>query len=121
MFADARRRFALKEQSVNHPNNLGFFFIDDGDTTLTTVIAEKMLERHRDLAVCKTLSLTPGDVLGDASALFLGKAGHDSNQQFAFTVKGVDVLFFKENLHMMLFQFADGDQAVYSVSGKSAD
>ena len=121
VLADAGCRFALKEQSVNQPYDFGFLFVDDGNAVLATVIAEKLFIRHRYLTVCKTLSLTPGDILGNAPALFLGKAGHDGYQQFALAVKGVDVLFFKEHLHMMLFQLSDGNQAVYRISCKSAD
>ena len=121
VFTDARRRFALKEQPVNHPNNLGFLLVDDWNTALATVIAQKMFEGHCDLAVSKTFPLPPGDILGDTPAFFLGKAGHNGNQQFALTVKGVNVFFFKENLHMMLLQLTDGDQAVDRISGKSAD
>lgn len=54
-------------------------------------------------------------------ALFLGKARHDGQQQLALSVKGVNVLLFKEYLNTFFLQLLDGNEAVNRVSCESAD
>ena len=73
------------------------------------------------ISVSEPLTLAPGDVDRNGSALLLGKARHDGQQELALAVDGSDVLFFKIELGNMLLQLADGGQAVNRVSGKSAD
>ena len=73
------------------------------------------------ISVSEPLTLAPGGVDRNGSALLLGKARHDGQQELALAVEGSNVLFFKIELGTMLLQLADGGQAVNRVSGKSAD
>lgn len=96
-------------------------WVDHQISVRATVVAKEALKWNRDLAVCKALSLTPCAVLGNAAAFFLSQGGHDGQQQFAFAIECPDVLFFKIDLNTGFLELADGGQAVYGVSGKSAD
>ena len=49
------------------------------------------------------------------------KARHDRQEQLALAVEGVDALLLKVAFHAMLFELADGGQAVHGVSGEAAD
>lgn len=51
----------------------------------------------------------------------MGKARHDSDQQFALAVKGINPLFLEIDLSAVLFQLADGGEAVHGISGKADD
>ena len=69
----------MQEHTVNAPNDNGLFGVKYQVAIGTTVIAKEPLEWNGDLAVCKTLSLTPSAVFGNAAAFFLGKARHDGD------------------------------------------
>ena len=76
---------------------------------------------HADLAVGKALPHTPCNVFGNAAAFFLCKARHDRQEQLALAVEGVNALLFEVAFHAMLFELANGGQAVHGVSGEAAD
>lgn len=61
----------------------------------------------------------PGHILGDGSALLFGKGTHQRDEKFASAVHGVDVLPLKINRYPGGFQFADGREGIYGISGKT--
>ena len=65
--------------------------------------------------------MTPGYILRDGTAFFLGQAGHNRDEKFALAVQGVDVLLFKVDLDALLLELSHRNEAVHRVSGKSAD
>ena len=118
---DAIGRHSLQEHTVDASDNDRLFGIQHQVAVRATVITQEPLERYGDLTVCKPFPLTPGAVFGDGAAFFLGKAGHNGNQQFALGIQRPDILFLEINLHAFFFQLPDGSQAVDRVSGKPAD
>ena len=83
--------------------------------------AEKLRVTDADLTVREALALSPRDVLGNRAAFLLRQRGHNGKQQFTLAVEGEYVFFFKVAFTADLFQLADGDEAVNSVSGKPTD
>ena len=114
-------RLALQEHSVDALDQLGLFRVYHEVVVRPHVVAQKSLERNRDLAVCKPLPLAPCAVLGNGPGLFLRQRGHDRQQKFTLAVEGPDVFFFKIDLDVVLLEFPDGSQAIDCVSGKAAD
>ena len=82
---------------------------------------EKMVKRNRNPSIGHALALTPCAVFGDGAAFFLGKAGHDSNEQFALAVQCPDIFLFKINLYPFFLQLTDGSKAVNCIACKAAD
>ena len=64
---------------------------------------------------------TPCNVFGNAAAFFLRKARHDREEQLALAIEGVDALLLEVAFYTMLFERSDGGQAVYGISGETAD
>ena len=64
-------RLALQEHSVDALDQLGLFWVYHEVVVRPHVVAQKSLERNRDLAVCKPLPLAPCAVLGNGPGLFL--------------------------------------------------
>ena len=60
------------------------------------------------VTVRKPFPLAPCDVLGNGAAFLLRQRRHDRYEQFALTVKRVDVFFLKVNLDALFFEFTDG-------------
>ena len=119
--ADAVWRLSLQEQAVNPLYCHCLLRIDHQIPVFTTVVTEEPGEGHRDLAVCKTLSLSPCAVLRNAPAFLLRQRGHDSQQQLALGIESPDVFFLEINLGAVFFQLPDGGQGNDSVPGKAAD
>jgi hypothetical protein len=80
-------------------DNDRFFRHDFGKAVRTFAVTKELLVWEADLAVCKAFPLSLGDIFGNGTAFFLGKARHDGQQQFTLAVKGVDVLFFKVDFY----------------------
>ena len=121
VLTDCRLRFSLKEEAVNQPDNSGFLLNNRRATVGAFLITKESLVWQMHFAVREALALAPGDVLGNAPAFLLGKAGHDRDEQFAFAVKGIDALLLEIALHAVFLELADGHQTVHRVSGKAAD
>jgi hypothetical protein len=60
-------------------------------------------------------------VLRKALALLLGQRRHNGQEHFALGIHRVDVLFFKINGNIFLFELTDVFQAVQRVAGEPAD
>ena len=69
--ANAQWRAPLQKEPKDEANRLCLPFIDDRCAIRPLVISQKTLVWHADLSVSKAFSLSPSDVLGDGSALFL--------------------------------------------------
>ena len=118
---DSVGRLSLQEQPINPAHDLRFLGHDLWLAVLTLAIPEEVLVRHGHLSVRKPLALTPCDVFGDVATLLLRQRGHDREQQLAFGIQRVDVLFLKVDLYAMLFQKPNGRQAVHRISGKAGN
>ena len=118
---NALRCFSFEEQLVYEPHRFGLLRHHLHLPIRALFKAEKLRVTDADLAVRKALPLSPCDVLGNRSAFLLRQRGHDGKQQFALAVEGEYVFFFKITFTTDLFQLADGDEAVNSVSGKPTD
>ena len=117
-----RRRYAIRRQflcngdwgkafhktCVDSTDDDRFFRHNLWKTVLSLSVSEKLLIRQANLSVCEAFSLTPGNVLRNGAAFFLGKARHDGQQQLALSVKGVNILFLKEYLNTFFLQLSDG-------------
>ncbi len=121
LLGDAVVGQALQEEPVDAADGFCLLWVDDELAIRTAVVAEKPVERNRHLAVCESLTLSPGAVLGNATGFLLRKARHDGDQQFTFSVEGPDVLFFKVAFDAVFLEFPDGCQAVDGVPGEAAD
>lgn len=115
------RRLPKQKHPVDPLDQFRLFGVDHEVAVGPHVVAEEPFERNGHLAVSEPLSLTPGAVLRDRTAFFLGKRGHDGQQKFAFAVERPDVLFLEIDLNAMLLQLADGGEAVDRVAGEMAD
>ena len=62
-----------------------------------------------------------GDILTDRGRLLLGNGGHDGDEDFAFGVERVDVLFFKIDSYVLLFQQPDILETIQRVAGETTD
>ena len=113
--------FPLEQLPVDAPDDLRFLRHDLRQSVGTFAVAQELAVRDADLAVGEPLPLSPGDIFGDAAALFLRKARHDGDEQFPFGVEGHDIFFLEEAFTAGFFQSADGGQAVYGVPGEAAD
>ena len=118
---DMRAGFAQKEFTVYVPHNLGFLFDNLWQPVFAFFIAKEMLVPKADLAICKTLTLTPSDVVGNGAAFFLSDAGHDGDEQFTLAVQRVDALFLEIDRNTAFLQLADGCQCINGVSGETGD
>ena len=49
------------------------------------------------------------------------KAAHNRDQELAFGIQCVDILFFEVDLHPFLLELTDMGQRVYGVSGETGD
>ena len=114
------RRFPLKEKPVDSADDHSLFLVHHKVSVLATVVSEKPLERHRDLAVLEPLSLSPCAVLRNGATLFLCKARHDGQEQFALTIESPDVFLLEIALRPAFLQLSDGREAIHCVSRKSA-
>lgn len=115
------RRLPKQKHPVDPLDQLRLFGVDHEVAVGPHVVVEEPFERNGHLAVSEPLSLTPGAVLRDRTAFFLGKRGHDGQQKLAFAVERPDVLFLEIDLNAMLLQLADGGEAVDRVAGETAD
>ncbi len=121
LLGDAVVGQALQEEPVDAADGFCLLWVDDELAIRTAVVAEKPVERNRHLAVCESLTLSPGAVLGNAPGFLLRKARHDGDQQFSFAVEGPDVLLLEVAFDAVFLELSDGCQAVDGVSGESAD
>ena len=64
--------------------------------------------------------LAPRAVLGNGPAFFLREARHDGQKDFAFTIEGLDVFFFKIDLDTVFLRLPDGGQGINCVPHKAA-
>ncbi|MDY6320961.1 MAG: hypothetical protein SPL44_08150, partial [Bacteroidales bacterium] len=106
---------------VDPPDGFRFFIVYDELAVRTSVVAKEPLEGNRDLAVCESLPLAPGAVLGNGSGFLLCEARHDGDQELSFAVEGPDVFLFKVALDSLVLEVSDGSQGIDRVPGKSAD
>ena len=121
LLCDGSRRQPFHETSIDSADNDRLFLHDFGKTVRSLAVTEELLVWEVDLSIRNPLPLSPGHVLRNGAALFLGKARHDGEQQFTLSVKGVNVLLFKVDLDAFLFELAYGDQAIHGVSSKTAN
>ena len=121
MIGDVVHRPAADKQPVNQTHRFGFLGNDLRQAVSAFAVAEKGFVRQTDLAVCKSLALSPSDILGYRTALLLRKRGHYRDEQLAFAVEGIDVFLLKIDLGAVLLELTDGGQAVDSVARESAD
>lgn len=112
---------ALHKLPVDQADNFSLFFVYHQIAVRAFVIAEERTVGEAHLAVSHPFAMTPGDVFRNTPAFLLGKAAHDGQQQFAFSVKSPDVFLLEKAFYAMLFQLPDGGQAVHSIPGKTAD
>ena len=112
--------FSCRIKAVNPAYNFCLLRHNDGYPIRPFFVTEELLVGHTHFAVREPLPLPPCNIFRNGAAFFLGQAGHNGKEQLALAVEGVDPFFFKEALAAHLFQFADGDQAVDCISGKSA-
>ena len=103
MICDIVHRSAANEQLVYQAHSFGFLWNDLRQAVRAFTISEKGFVRQADLAVCKSLALSPSDILGYRTALLLRKRGHYRDQQLAFAVEGIDVFLLKIDLGAVLF------------------
>ena len=101
-------------------DGLGLLRVHHQVAVLALIITDEGAVRDADLAVRHALAMPPGDVLRNAPAFFLRKAGHDGDEQFAFGIEGPDILIFNKDLRVVCLQLADGGKAVHRVPGKAA-
>lgn len=111
-------RLALQEHSVDALDQLGLFWVYHEVVVRPHVVAQKSLERNRDLAVCKPLPLAPCAVLGNGPGLFLRQRGHDRQQKFTLAVEGPDVFFFKIDLELRAR--LEDQETDYDITGLNA-
>ena len=64
---------------------------------------------------------TPPNVVADASALLLGKGCEQRQEQLSVLGHGINVLPLETDGDPLLFQLSDGMEAIYGVTGKTAD
>ena len=113
--------FLLLFLSSYQSHRFGFLGNDLRQAVSAFAVAEKGFIRQSDLAVCKSLALSPSDILGYRTAFLLRKRGHYRDEQLAFAVEGIDVFLLKINLGAALLELANSGQAVNGVAGKTAD
>ena len=109
------RRFPLHEHPVNQPYGFRLLRHNLHLPVLAFLVSEEGAVRKADFAVCKTLSLSPGNILRDGAGFLLRKAAHDGNQQLAFGVKCKNVLFLEINLHASFLQLPHCREAVHRI------
>ena len=112
--------FPLKELAVDAFDDLRFFRDDLRQSVGTFAVAQELAVRDADLTVGEPFPLSPGDILGNGTALLLSQTGHDGDEQFALGVEGHDVFFLEKALTAGFLQLADGGQAVHGISRESA-
>ena len=66
-------------------------------------------------------SLAPLYIFRDQHGFFLGDAGQQCDEKFAFAVHGIDIFLFKEHLYIGGFQLANGVQGVHGIPGEPED
>lgn len=118
---DVRVGAAFQKHLEDQPDGFGFFFNDLDTTVFGSCVAHEVPIRDAVGAFFVFLPDTPFYVFGNAAAFFLRQGGHDGQQQLAFAIKGPDILFLEEDLHVMFFELTNGCQRVDRVSGKPAD
>ena len=79
---------SFEEPAVYGLYDLRLFRHDLGRVILSPAITQEGFIVHGDLAIGEALPNAPGHVLGDAPGFFLGRAGHDRQQQL-----GIERLF----------------------------
>lgn len=112
--------FPLEELAVDAFDNLRLLRNDFRQSVSPFSVAQELTVGNADLSVREPLPLPPGHIFGDTAAFLLGQTGHDGDEQIPFGIEGHDVLFFKKALTSGFLQFADGGQAVHSVSCEAA-
>ncbi|CRH94243.1 Uncharacterised protein [Chlamydia trachomatis] len=70
---------AFEVLAVDAAHCFGLLRIDYGLAVFAAIVSEEVAVGHINFSVLETLPVTPGDVLGDRSGFFLGKAGHDGD------------------------------------------
>ena len=88
---------------------------------LILCVTQKTAVIDPDLPVLETVLQSKFDVLAQRLAFLLCQARHNGKQHLTLGIRGVDVLFFKENRDVLLLQFSDILQTIQGVSGKTAD
>ena len=106
LLADAVARLAIQEKPVDVLHDFCLFRIDGRFPVLALGVPEKASIGQMHLASLEAALVAPLDVLGDGPAFFLGKGGHNRQEQFAFAIKGVDVLLLEKDLAPDLLQLA---------------
>ena len=74
LLCNTRWGLSFKEKPINQPNANGFRFHNLRQTILALFVTKEPPIWQADLPVCKTFSLTPGNIFRDASAFFLAEA-----------------------------------------------
>ena len=121
LFSDCPVGKSLKELPEYELDGLRLLRVYCKVPVLALIVAEETAVSNRHLAVRHPFAMPPGDVLGNAPAFLLRKAGHDGYQEFAFAVERPDVFFFKVALGSVCLQVPDGGKAVHRVPGETAD
>lgn len=67
-----------------------FFLVYDERVILASVVAGEPLEGNRNFAICESLPLVSGAVLGNESGFFLSEAS-DDDQELSLALKRSDV------------------------------
>ncbi len=109
---NAVRRLALQEKGVDPSDDCCLRLIHHKIAVLALVVAKEAGVGDGHLAIRKTLALSPGAVLRNGAALFLGKAAHDGQEKLVFGIKCPYVFLFKIKLRPVFLQMPDGGEEV---------